>query len=328
MKQTYTCFCFFYVAELSPHKYLCCRYMCACLFITLLFISLPALITFTVFVTQSNEIRAVVYRVNDTVLVTDVRRDILPEKVAVKLSGEIMSLFQSVYIFTTPCDNLTTHNSTVNIYFANVSLDGPVIVMSPTYLVHGSSIEVLVNILDASVINIDISLYIFEGLDEYPNYASHLDKSTYQATVYTSGPGMQNTSTLVNYTIQSTDYYFVVFDSNAPVIAQFHITLYKQLYHESDYKEMCTIYTTGRTECSLSLSKHKCINILAHLADIPDLEQLPVHIAVHVSHPDYLLLIFPAIPSIFCFICCCLVTHPTERKGHKFFRRNNVYTRI
>ena len=264
------------------------------------------IVTFTKFKTRESIDGGVIYRMNDTVLVTEARSTNLlnREQVELKLSGEIMFYSHTVHVFTTPCDNLTTHNSTVNIYTANMSVDRPDIVVPPTYLVHGSSIEVLVDILDASVIDIDISLYIFKGLDEYPNYASHLDKSTYQATVYISGPGMQNTSTLVNYTVQSTDYYFVVIDSNAPVIAQFDITLHKQLYHKSDYKEVCAI--TGGTECSLSVSK--CVDILAHsTAYTHDLQWLPAHITVTIKTDEILTIALSAsISFIFMFLVLCL----------------------
>jgi hypothetical protein len=286
-----------------------------------------------IIIAQSNETTAVIYGMNDTVLVTEVRRNILPEQVTVKLSGETNFPSQTVHIFTMPCDKLSSHygKSTVNIYSANMSVDHQDTIMSPTYLVSGSRIEVLVNIPDASVIDIDISLYIFKGLDEYPNYASHLDKSTYQATVYISGPGMQNTSTLVNYTIQSTDYYFVVIDSNAPVIAQFDITLHKQLYNESDYKEVCAI--TGRAECPLPVSKHECINILAHPAYTctHDLKWLPAHITV--THFEYgKLSIFSLIFSIVnvCpFMVCCLVRFCYRtRKGHNGAPLQTLFCKI
>jgi hypothetical protein len=271
-----------------------------------------------IIIAQSNETTAVIYGMNDTVLVTEVRRNILPEQVTVKLSGETNFPSQTVHIFTMPCDKLSSHygKSTVNIYSANMSVDHQDTIMSPTYLVSGSRIEVLVNIPDASVIDIDISLYIFKGLDEYPNYASHLDKSTYQATVYISGPGMQNTSTLVNYTVQSTDYYFVVIDSNAPVIAQFDITLYKQLYH--NYKEVCAI--TGRTECSLQVFKHECVDILARSSYTRDLEWLPTHITVtNIESGKYVIfaLTLNLISAIAIGVYFAVKSHYIKSKGHE-----------
>ena len=77
--------------------------------------------------------------------------------------------------------------------------------------------------------------------------------------MYTSATEIQNTLIIVNYTVQSTDYCFVVIDSDAPVTAQFNITLHKELYHESDYNEECAI--AGRAECELSVPKHKCLRV-------------------------------------------------------------------
>ena len=263
---------------------------------------------------QSNETTVAIYGMNDMVLVTEVRRNILPEQVVVKLSGQTNFSSQTVHIFTMPCDTLSSQHSnlTVNIYSANTSVDHQDTIMSPTYLVSGSRIEVLTFIPDASVINDDINLYIFEGLDGYPNYASHLDKSTYQ----TSGPGMQNTSTLVNYTVQSTDYYFVVIDSNAPIIARFHITLYKQLYH--DYQEVCAI--TGRTECSLQVFKHECVDILARSSYTHDLEWLPTHItATNIESGKYVIfaIILNVISGFTIGIYVAVKSHYIKSKGHE-----------
>ena len=255
--------------------------------------------------------RAVIYGINDTVLVREVRSTHLHQQVKVKLSGETD---HSVHIYTTPCDKLLTHNSTVN-YLVKMSLNHPDIAMLPTYLVNGSSIEVL---LDASVIDVDISLYIFESLDEYSNYVSQLDRSIYQATVYTSRPGIQNTSTLVNYTVQSTDYYFVVIDSDAPVTAQFEITLHKELYHESDTKEACSV--TGSGECSLSVSKHKCVSILARTHD---LQWPPTYITVTVE--SYAFYFHVAI--LLCCFCWFKLNNCRRSPSQKYILQENEYVR-
>ena len=271
---------------------------------------LIVLITAMVVLHQPIESIAAVHGLNDTVLVTEqVRNTDLPEKVTLKLFEESTP---PVHIFTTPCGNLRTHNETVNIYSAivNMSVHGPHIIMPTTYFVQGSSIEVLMFIPETSVIDFEITLHIYSN----------------QATVYTSGPGFQNTSTLVNYTIQSTDYYSSFVHSNAAMTAEFNITLHKQLYHESDYKELCAI--AGSAECSLSLPKHECINILAHLANTYNLRQLPAFI--RVLHYDYVRIVFPAvgITIIIIVLFCCLAICYKKRRGHKLPHRNNVQTQV
>ena len=302
----------FHIADISSHR-LCSGLCYGCTKLFLVLFSLVLIIMFMIYSVRisqwnPNESRAMINGINDTVLVTEVKSTHHFTQVDLKLSGLTNFSFQPVNIYSTPCDKLSSHNSTVNfIHSTNMPVNSPDIVMLSTYLVNGSSIEVLTFILDTSVIDVDITFYIFEGLDGYYNYASHyLDKSAYQATVYTSGPGMQNTSTLVNYTIQSTDYYFVVIDSNAPVIAQFDITLHKQLYHESDYKQVCSI--TDSAGCSLPISKHECVDILAHSTHTHDLKWLPVQITVSTFDSSVLSTItVMSILSVCLFVtCCCL----------------------
>ena len=50
--------------------------------------------------------RAVIYRMNDTVLIREVRSTHLHQQVKVKLSGETD---HTVHIYTTPCDELSSH---------------------------------------------------------------------------------------------------------------------------------------------------------------------------------------------------------------------------
>ena len=84
---------------------------------------------------QPNKSRGVIYGMNDTVLVTEVKRIFLAKYVAVKLSDNTTNSFHTVHIFTILCDKLSSHrsNSTVNIYSVNMPVDRPAVVMSPIH---------------------------------------------------------------------------------------------------------------------------------------------------------------------------------------------------
>ena len=152
---------------------------------------------------KSSESNVVVYGMNDTILTAQADRE-FSNKLSLKLISESDLSLHIIHVFSSACDKLSSHSSTLE-SSAILPIDRPHIIVFPSYYVHSSHIEVITNVLNISVIDVNIKLYIF---DVYSKFASNLDKSIFQATIYTAGPGVQNTSTFVNYTVSSTGYYF------------------------------------------------------------------------------------------------------------------------
>ena len=225
---------------------------------------------------KSSESNVVVYGMNDTILAAQADRE-FSNKLSLKLVSESDLSLHIVHIYSSPCDKLLSHNSTVK-SSAILPIDSPHILVFPSYYVHGSHIEVLANVLNVSVIDVNIKLYIFNNLDLYFKFASKFDKdkSVFQATIYSAGPGVQNTSTFVNYTVPSTGYYFVAIDADFSIIAQFDVTLHREFYNASDYAQSCVIKDSDK--CSLSASDGNCI--LVHSTYPPDVVWEPAIISV------------------------------------------------
>ena len=231
---------------------------------------------------RNSESIAVVYNKNDTVCLAQVHTE-YSSKVSLQLETESVSPLHILHVYSSPCDKLTSLDS-IHVSSAKFLFDGTVEILHPTYFVRGSRIEVLTTILNVSVIDVDITLYIFDNLNVYAKFSSNLNKNVYKATIYTSGPGVQNTSTFVNYTVPSTGYYYAAIDADFYTFAQFDITLHKELYSVSGYKQSCVIQ--GNNHCLLSYEfsfqdKQECV--LAHSDYPPDVQWLPANIQVTVD---------------------------------------------
>ena len=249
----------------------------------LLLVILNAVITTLVFEYRplnDSESTVVLKNKNDTIIVTQFNSK-KTSKVSFQLVSETGQSLHIINLYSTLCSKLTSHNSTV-FSSASFTFDSAVKILFPTYLVTGSCIDIANFILNVSEIAVNIDLYIFNNLDVSHDFATNLDKSVFQATIYTKGRGHQNTSTFVNYTIPSTGYYFVVIDSTAVISAQFDITLHKKVYHETDYPLSCTM--EGEEVCVLSYNhisfhdKQQCI--LAHTTYVHDAVWIPPNIQV------------------------------------------------
>ena len=231
---------------------------------------------------RNSESNAVVYNKNDTVCVAQVHTE-YSSKVSLQLETESVSPLHILHVYSSSCDKLASLDS-IHVSSTNFLFDGTVEILHPTYFVRGSRIEVLTTILNVSVIDVDIMIYIFDNLNVYAKFASNLNKNVFKATIYTSGPGVQNTSTFVNYTVPATSYYYAAIDADFYTFAQFDITLHKKLYSVSDYKQSCVIQGSDRCLLSYEFSfqdKQKCL--LAHSDYPPDVQWLPADIQVTVD---------------------------------------------
>ena len=227
---------------------------------------------------------AIIRNVNDTIIAAQVNSKEVSE-VTLKLRRESRQSLHVVRLYSTRCNKLTSHTKSVS-SSANFTVNGAIKILFPTYLVTGSQFHITGYILNASKITVEIQLYIFNSLDVASSFASNLENRVYQATIYISGPGVQNTSTIVNYTVPHTDYYFIVVDATDPILARFDITLQQEIYKHTDYKETCVIEDTK--ECAVSY-KHFSFNdkqecILAHTDYVRDVAWAPVDVQV-TTHP-------------------------------------------
>ena len=178
---------------------------------------------------------------NDTIIAVQVNSK-YTNKISLQLVHEGSQPLHIIHLYSTPCDKLTTHSRPAMTHSsASIPIDGAIKIMFPTYLATGSRINIDSYVLNASKLTVEIELYIFRSLKMVDNFATNLDKRVFQGTIYISGPGVQNTSTFINYTIPTTEYYFVVVDATDPIVAQFDKTVHMEVFKGTDYKEACVI---------------------------------------------------------------------------------------
>lgn len=229
------------------------------------------------------------YNQNDTIIVVEVNSK-KTDQISFKLVSESSQPLHVISLYQRPCNRLLTYNSSINkSWVSKFSIDHTVhLILLPTYLVNGSFIEVESFILNVSANDIHITLYIFDGLDLFQTFETNLDESVYQAIIYTRGPGVQNTSTVVNYTVPSTGYYFAAVGTDAYILGQFDISLHEERYSTSNYKPTCTMENSN--ECVLSdfpsQDEQECV--LAHAAFVRDAEWAPAYMNVTIHSKDSL----------------------------------------
>ena len=219
---------------------------------------------------------AVLKNKNDTIVAVEVKTDTV-HKVSLTLVQQTTQSLNVIDIYSTPCNKLRTH-STTDYSAGDLIINGAVQISFPAYLVTGSTINIHSYVLNASSITVQIELYVFSGLSWLDNFAANLEKSVYRATIYISRPGVQNTSTFINYTATDTDYYFLVVDSSAPIHAEFDIAVNRMYYDPADYKRSCVIQDKDTCELTYSMSKKQCV--LAHAVYVQDAQWLPTGIEV------------------------------------------------
>ena len=218
-----------------------------------------------------------VHNENDTIIAAQVN-SMDSRKVSLQLIKESVQPIHIVHLYAQPCDKLFSHLLTEH-SAGNFTLKTATMILLPTYFVVGSQIEINGYILNASTITAQIQLYIFKSLDMAGDFANNLANRVFQATIYISGSGVQNTSTPVNYTVESTDYYFIVVDTTAHIQAEFDITLHRLVYKPSDYSLMCVIQDND--ECTVSYDRsfeQECI--LAHVVYVPAIAWAPANMRV------------------------------------------------
>ena len=244
-------------------------------------VSTSAMVAYYMRPLSNSKTTVTVRNVNDTIIAAQVNsKD--SSKVSLRLVRESVQSIHVVDLYSIGCGGLISHAQTEH-SAGNFTLNGATQILFPTYFVEGSKIEIKGYILRASTMTVEIELYIFNGLKHVQDFATNLDKRVYEATIYIKGGGPQNTSTPVNYTVPSTDYYFIVLCATAPIRAEFDMTLHKQVYNTSDHSLSCVIEDS--TRCSLSYDFHdKQECILAHVVYVPDLQWIPTYIEVTV-HP-------------------------------------------
>jgi hypothetical protein len=223
---------------------------------------------------------AILQNKNDTIVAFQVETKRTGE-ITLQLVQEKTQSLNVVHIYSTPCNKLLTHSSTEHHLSSPMRIDGSVKILFPTYLVRGSELDINSFVLNSSSITVEIELYIFSGLNMVKNFAANLENSVYRATIYTSGSGVQNTSTNVNYTVRDTDYYFIIVDSTAPIYAEFDTTVHRKYYDPADYKQSCVIEHKSLCRQSYHTSfqnKQECI--LAHATYIRDTQWVPAYIQV------------------------------------------------
>ena len=227
---------------------------------------------------RNSDSTAILKNNNDTIIAVKVNSK-KTDRISFKLVSESRQPLHVIYLYRRPCNRLLTYSSVV-ISSTTIPIDDTLkIILFPTYFVTGSCIKVENYVLNVSANDVDITLYVFNGLNI--SHATNLDKSVYKATIYTGGPGVQNTSTVVNYTVPSTGYYFAAIVVNyAHIVAQIDITLYEELFSINDYKPFCSI--ENNEECLLSdfsfQDKQECI--LAHAAYVRDAQWTAANIHV------------------------------------------------
>ena len=228
---------------------------------------------------HKSEKTAILRNLNDTIIAADVDTKIT-RKVSLQLLQQATQSLHVVHLHSTPCNKLKIH-STIDRSATDLIIEGAINIFPPDYLVAGSTINIAAYVLNASWITVEIELYVFSGLSLLKNFAANLEKGVYRATIYISQPGVQNSSTFINYTVPSTDYYFLVVDSTSPIRAEFDITVDRNYFDPADYKQSCVIQDQEVCKLSYSNSFHdrqECI--LAHVAYVPDAQWVPAYIEV------------------------------------------------
>lgn len=237
-----------------------------------------------VFLPLSNtESVSILQNENDTVIAVQVNTE-TTKKLSFKLLVEQAQPLHVVNIYSTPCNKLRTHSS-IQYASAQLSIDGALLILFPTYLASGSTVHFSSYVLNASVITARMELYVFRGLSELNNFATNLPDAIYKATIYTSGSVAKNTSTFINYTAPTTDYYFLAVDSTATVYAQFDINVNQKYYDPADYGKSCVLQDSSGCDLSYHISfqdKQQCV--LAHVMYVPDTQWIPAYIQVTEEH--------------------------------------------
>lgn len=214
---------------------------------------------------RNKESDVIIQNENDTIIAVQINSK-NTNKVSLQLTHEGSQPLHIIHLYSSSCDKLTTHEARSHSSAIN-DIDGACMIMFPTYLATGSRIDIDSFVLNASKRTVDIELYIFRSLKMVNDFATNLEKRVYQGKILISGPGAQNTSTFINYTVPATDYYFIVVDATDPIVAQFDITAYKEVYKGTDYKKVCVIEDSDKCVVSYDDSspfhdKQECI--LAH----------------------------------------------------------------
>ena len=279
---------------------------------------------------KDSENIAVLRNEKDTIIVAQVNSK-QTSKVSLQLVDESSQHLHVMHLYSSACDKLSSHVSTTVSSALFPINDDAIQILLPTYFVRGSLIEVNNYVLNTSSITVDIELYIFYSLDMAYDFANNLDKSVFQATIYISKPGVQNTSTFVNYTVPSTGYYFIVVAADAYIVAQFDITLHRQLYNYTDYKVSCTIEDNDKCVLSYDISfqdEQECI--LAHAATYihdavwpPAYMQVTIHsrrntaiaiLVMSLTGGMCVLFLFVLICGFYC-VCKCSLCKPAHYKS-------------
>lgn len=249
-------------------------------FILILLSVIVALVYYTYRPLTNSEETVILQNRNDTIIALQLNTKSSSE-VSLQLLLHESQPLHVVNIYSTKCRNLRPRFST-EISSAISTIPGTIqIIYPPNYLVSGSTIHISTYVLNASVITVEIELYVFRGLNDLKNFAANMQDGIYKANIYTSGSGVQNTSTFINYTAPTTDYYFLVVDSTAPIYAQFDITTDRKYYDPADYQKVCVIKNSDTCELSYDNSfqdKQDCV--LAHTVYVPDAQWVPADIKV------------------------------------------------
>ena len=285
-----------------------CFFLSSTLFVTILFVL--AMITPVLYYKYRSlgDLKKTVsiLNVNDTIIAAKIDPE-EKSQVALQLISKTIQHFHIVNLYSTPCNRLMSYMQ-LGHSAGNFTLNGATKILFPTYFVEGSKIEIEGYILRASTMTVEIELYIFNGLKHVQDFAANLDKRAYEATIYIKGGGPQNTSTPVNYTVPSTDYYFIVLCATAPIHAEFDMTLHKQVYNTSDYSLSCVIEDS--TRCSLTYDFHdKQECILAHVVYVPDLEWTPpdIHVTAHPRRNTSTSIFVMSCVGSICFLCIIIL---------------------
>ena len=292
----------YFIGLLNSKSWICCYCCTGLIMLVLIFLSILAVIcVFIVFefkLPNDSDKQSTIdlYNQNDTIIVVEVNSK-KTDQIYFKLVSESSQPLHVISLYQTPCNRLLTYNSSLDkSLVSKFSIDHTVhLVLLPTYLVNGSFIQVESYVLNVSANDIHITLYFFDGLDLFQTFETNLDESVYQAIIYTRGPGVQNTSTVVNYTVPSTGYYFAAVATDAYILAQFDITLHEELYSTSGYKPTCTVESDN--ECVLSdfpsEDEQECV--LAHAAFVRDAEWAPAYMNVTIHSKGTAIVTFAVI---------------------------------
>ena len=257
---------------------------------------------------RNSDSTAILKNGNDTIIVVKVNSK-KTDRISFKLvsEGSYSQPLHVIYLYQRPCNRLVTYSSMV-ISSTIIHIDNTLrIILFPTYFVNGSRIKVENYILNVSANDVDITLYIFNDLNI--SHATNLDKSVYKAPIYTGGPGVQNTSTVINYTVPSTGYYFAAIVVNyAYIVAEIDITLHEELFSIKDYKPFCSI--ENNEECVLSdfsfQDKQECV--LAHAAYVRDAEWTAANIHVTAKPKRNNVTLIVVISSVVGVVCVVLLS--------------------